>query len=69
MRTEPGRFGQTSVVVRNTSDEPKLVNLAIIDSDGSEINSQSMRVDSKDVVETAVGNMREGVSIEMTSCE
>lgn len=62
-------FSSSDVTVRNTSDEPKLVTLAIIDSDGSEINSQTMRVDAKDVAETSVGNMRDGVEIKLVSCE
>lgn len=69
METGPGMLGQTEVTVRNTSAEPKLVTLAIVDSDGSEINSQTMRVDAKDIEETAVGNMRDGVEIKLTKCE
>ncbi|WP_123639980.1 hypothetical protein [Tsuneonella flava] len=56
MTTQPGMFDQTEISVRNTADEPKLVTLAIIDSDGSEINSETMRVASKDIVETAAGS-------------
>lgn len=69
MNTQPGMFGQTEIILRNTSDEPKLVTLAIVDEEGEEISTQTMRVDSKDIAETAVGNMRDGVSIEMASCE
>lgn len=58
------------VTLVNTSAEPKLVTLAIVDGDGSEINSQTMRVDAKGVAETSVaGRMREGVEIELVSCE
>jgi len=62
-------FSSSDVTVRNTSDEPKLVTLAIVDSDGSDINSQTMRVDAKDIAKTSVGNMRDGVNIELVSCE
>lgn len=69
MDSKPGMFGQTEISVRNTSDEPKLVTLAIVDSDGTEINSETMRVDAKDIGETAVGNMREGMEVELVGCE
>tara|TARA_R110000824_G_scaffold27803_6_gene94012 strand:+ start:3810 stop:4055 length:246 start_codon:yes stop_codon:yes gene_type:complete len=71
LTTTPNRYSGTmmDVTIRNTSDEPKLVTTAIIDSDGSEINSKAMRVDAKDIVETSVGNMRDGVKIELVSCE
>lgn len=59
------------VTIRNTSGEPKLVALASVGSDGSEINSQTIRVDAKDIAETAVGNMRSrGVEdVQLASCE
>lgn len=64
-------FSQLEVTIRNTSDEPKLVTLAIVDSDGSEINSQTLRVDTKDIAETAVGNLRnrEDGDVQLVSCE
>lgn len=64
-------FSQLEVTVRNTSDEPKLVTLAIVDSDGSEINSQTLRVDTKDIAETAVGNLRnrDDGDVQLVSCE
>lgn len=68
MDTQLGRFGQTDVTLRNTSDEPKLVTLAVVDQDGAEIHSQTMHVGPRDFTETDAGTMSEDLRIDI-SCE
>ncbi|KEO92702.1 hypothetical protein EH32_15715 [Erythrobacter litoralis] len=68
LSTEPDRFSQTSVLVRNTTDEAKLVTIGIIRGDGAEGKTHTARVDSKDIYETVVSNMREGDSVEIKEC-
>lgn len=69
LSTEPSRFGRTSVTVRNTSNEAKLVTLAIVDSGGSELQSLPVRVDSKDIFQRDLIGVQDGASIEMIECE
>ncbi|WP_417623122.1 hypothetical protein [Parasphingorhabdus sp.] len=62
-------FDLIDVSIRNTTDEPKLVTIAAIGSDGEEIKRNTMRVNAKDIAETKVVNMKEGRTVDLIECE
>ena len=67
-----GLYGTLDATIKNTSNEPKLVTVAIV-TDGERGKESTMRVDAKGIAETSVGNMtkqvRERTSLELVQCE
>lgn len=55
-------------LIRNTTDEAKLVTMTIIKGDGEEGSSQTVKIDARDFFETQVTNPR-GSTIELTDCK
>ncbi|MEL7729857.1 hypothetical protein AAG612_09985 [Citromicrobium bathyomarinum] len=68
MDTQVARFGNTDVTIRNTSDEPKLVTLAVVDGEGVDIHSETFRVDSKDIKKANAGTLSDDLQIDIR-CE
>ena len=60
----------TEFMIRNNSDEAKLVTTAIIDMvEGTEKKRQTLRVNANDFVESGVTQMPAGMKVEIVECQ